>query len=430
MTHVTRSAICCWTFCWYTHAAPGEPYEDLGRAMRETVARGFNALRICAMPSYVSRAIRSGRDELTIAPLGRGITDQLRWYDFRGGVTIRPVERLLELGRLAREHGVSLILSSWDFNQAFKFEPPGELYQRLSAMQSADEAFDHLAGVFGDELTLLEEHGLLDVIAAVELTNELEGMEIGPIPRLGAASTEPGPKGTLPSARQRVHEACREPIERAASRLRERFPSLDFTVNTVWPWADSPAPRNLDVISVNAYITDTPVMDTYRELFANGDLWQGAVLDAKVKHLLLEGAPPYAAWRAACPSRVGDVYYPQCYLSLFADPRKFYEYFEGVWSPVQRAARDQVATWLAQVREIARPLGKPWYLGEGYANTVSLTSLWDAGDSSRAFHAWVVNAACEAGASGLTPSTLAAPEHPDLWRHADWLRAVNARITA
>jgi hypothetical protein len=94
-------AICDWTFSWYTYAGHGEPYADLGETMRQTRERGFDTLRICAMPSYVARAIASGRDELEIANLGKGVADNLRWYNFQGGVNIQPAQRLLWLFREA-----------------------------------------------------------------------------------------------------------------------------------------------------------------------------------------------------------------------------------------------------------------------------------------------------------------------------------------
>lgn len=45
-----KLTICLWDFSWYTQAGPGQPYADLERAMQETRARGYNAIRICAAP--------------------------------------------------------------------------------------------------------------------------------------------------------------------------------------------------------------------------------------------------------------------------------------------------------------------------------------------------------------------------------------------
>ena len=57
-----RLAVCLWDFSWYTRAGAGEPFDDLDRAMRETVDRGFNAVRICAAPLLVAGDL--GLDDL------------------------------------------------------------------------------------------------------------------------------------------------------------------------------------------------------------------------------------------------------------------------------------------------------------------------------------------------------------------------------
>src|SRR5712692_6234377 len=127
--------MCCSTFDWYTHSAPGEAYHDLGRAMRETAARGFDTLRICAMPSYVSRALRTG-EHVQLAQFRQGVSANLRWYDFLGGITIDPPRRLLELFTEARRAGIRIVVSNWDFQQAFKFEAEPRLYERLRELRS------------------------------------------------------------------------------------------------------------------------------------------------------------------------------------------------------------------------------------------------------------------------------------------------------
>ena len=45
-----RLTITLWDFSWYVRTGPGEPFEDLDRAFAEAVERGYNTVRICAMP--------------------------------------------------------------------------------------------------------------------------------------------------------------------------------------------------------------------------------------------------------------------------------------------------------------------------------------------------------------------------------------------
>ena len=54
-THVPEKlTITLWDFSWYVRTGPGEPFEDLDRAFAEAVDRGYNTIRICAMPYLLS----------------------------------------------------------------------------------------------------------------------------------------------------------------------------------------------------------------------------------------------------------------------------------------------------------------------------------------------------------------------------------------
>jgi hypothetical protein len=98
--------------------------------------------------------------------------------------------------------------------------------------------------------------------------------------------------------------------------------------------------------------------------------------------------------------------------------------------PGRDTLRGQIAAWFDELVSVSSATGKPWYLGEGYAAIVPATSLWDASPQSRKFHSWVVDQALARGCCGLTPSTLAAPEHRDVWVMQGWLHSVNERIRA
>lgn len=45
-----KLTITMWDFSWYTMTMPGEPYSDLSARFKEAVERGYNTIRICAMP--------------------------------------------------------------------------------------------------------------------------------------------------------------------------------------------------------------------------------------------------------------------------------------------------------------------------------------------------------------------------------------------
>ncbi|MGO4430958.1 cellulase-like family protein, partial [Streptomyces sp. MCAF7] len=82
-----KLTISLWDFSWYTRTGPGEPFADLDRAFAEAVARGYNTVRICAMPYLL---FGSGLDtgNLRLGPLGGGYGQRTRWYDVGGSTEI------------------------------------------------------------------------------------------------------------------------------------------------------------------------------------------------------------------------------------------------------------------------------------------------------------------------------------------------------
>ena len=50
-----RLTITLWDFSWYVRTGPGEPFEDLDAAFAQAVERGYNTVRICAMPFLLAQ---------------------------------------------------------------------------------------------------------------------------------------------------------------------------------------------------------------------------------------------------------------------------------------------------------------------------------------------------------------------------------------
>lgn len=120
-----RLAITLWDFCWYTQAGPGEPFADLEAVFVDTVARGYNAIRICAAPLYLFGDLDLP-DDLTISGLGptrKGghFGERTRWYNVLGTHVIDLRERLQKLLTLAERDGCVVVLSSWEFQQSTSF---------------------------------------------------------------------------------------------------------------------------------------------------------------------------------------------------------------------------------------------------------------------------------------------------------------------
>ncbi|MEU5249904.1 cellulase-like family protein, partial [Streptomyces asoensis] len=70
-----RLAITLWDFSWYTQAGPGEPFADLDRAFAEAVDRGFNTVRVCAMPFLLFSGRVRDADSIRVRGLGDLVAD-------------------------------------------------------------------------------------------------------------------------------------------------------------------------------------------------------------------------------------------------------------------------------------------------------------------------------------------------------------------
>ena len=88
--------ITLWDFSWYVRTGPGEPFEDLDRAFAEAVERGYNTVRICAMPYLL---FGSGLDTAAVrlGSLGGDYGQRVRWYDVAQPTIIDARAQLLAL---------------------------------------------------------------------------------------------------------------------------------------------------------------------------------------------------------------------------------------------------------------------------------------------------------------------------------------------
>ena len=112
-----RLTITLWDFGWYTRTGPGQAFEDLDRAFEEAVTRGYNTVRICAMPFLLFGSGLSTTD-LAFQGLGGDFGQGTRWYDIAPSSGVDGRAHLLALFAAARRHGCFVALSSWEYQQS------------------------------------------------------------------------------------------------------------------------------------------------------------------------------------------------------------------------------------------------------------------------------------------------------------------------
>jgi hypothetical protein len=438
-----RLAICLWDFSWYTRAGAGEPFEDLDRAFRETVDRGYNTVRICAAPLLTFGELgldpRIGITGLGEAPDGGRFGRGMRWYDADGGYELDVRERLLELFRAAERHGVVVILASWEYQQSSAFAATPEWWRAIDAIP-APGRYDALAAAFDRMLAELEREGLLPLVAFTELHNEVDfsplpGIDtgegalawlrarwpgqlvtasFGKVPRIaGEAGTVPqvAETGTVPQ----VAETGTAPQVAEASTV----PRLDPA--TVTP--------GLDVAQFHIYTYG--VLDALQRRIDLRSEGTAGFPNAELRGLLVDGAPEFADYNRIEPWRLEAtvVTDQMVYGYDFLDAAKWDAWLVDHYPDWRDKMHAEMSERILSVAAWAVANDVPQVVGEGWIGYTPLRGRFEEGDIGLALAEHGIRTALAAGAWGMVLCSNAAPHHP-MWAQVDWQRRMNAEITA
>ncbi len=402
-----RLTITLWDFTWYTRTGEGEPFHDLDTAFADAVERGYNTVRICAMPFLL---FGSGLDttELTFAPFGNGWGLGTRWYDVRQTTVLDGRAHLLALFRAARRHNCYVILSSWEYQQSSSFVTERAWFDALMAVDPERRA-EVLADALADLIDFLAGEGLDDRVAFTEIHNEVQGGHL----------TDGLPVDVDPVL------ALRPRLQRAVDRFHERHPARPVTVN----YARVPAgamrgiPDRVDVGVFHPYVYG--VLDELLETFAlrtpamslelrtpAGDF----PVDRLRAELLRPGAPDPQDWAPELPWRreatiVGQ---REVYTHDWCDPQRWDRWLYERYA-VHRSAMEQLLiTWLEVAADWSATRGVPWFLGEGWIGYTPLAGNFEEGPVGAEFCRLAVREARRLGARGTVVCSNAAPHHP-MW---------------
>ncbi|MFF3494704.1 cellulase-like family protein [Streptomyces sp. NPDC002795] len=394
-----RLTITLWDFTWYTRTGPGEPFEDLDRAFTEAVDRGYNTIRICAMPFLIFGSGLSG--EMEFGPLGGEYGQGTRWYDVKHRTRLDPRQHLLDLLRAARRHGVVVVLSSWEYQQSSSFAGDRQWFDALMAVEPEDRP-TRLAEALADCCDLAEAEGLADVIAFVELHNEVQGGYL---------------TDGLPGREPAVVE-LRERLERGLARFHERCPAVPVTVNyaRVPLEAFRGIPENIDVGIFHPYVYG--VLDDIVVGYGLRSTDGGFDEERARTDLLRPGAPSFDEWRPPASERwrqeatiVGK---PEIYVHDWCDAeawdRRLYEGYGAHRIAMLRT----LDTWIAAAADLCAARGIPLVFGEGWIGYTPLSGSFEEGPIGAEFCRYAVARSAKAGAWGTLVCSNAAPHHP-MW---------------
>lgn len=396
-----RLAITLWDFSWYTRA--GDVFLDLAARFAEARDRGYNAIRVCAMPLLLfGEHDLPDRSALTVSGMGNGFGAGTRWYDGRATATFDPLTRLAELFDLAARFEMVVILSSWEYQQSAAFSHTSAWYDMLERIPRADR-FDALARAFDRMLDWLSERDRLDRVAYVELHNEVD------VSRFDTDTFRGGP---------RLH---RERIESGVAWLRARHPETLVTVAYGRPPITRLAevPDNLQVAHIHLYpygvlgaLNRTLGLDEGDSLRTTG-----------IPDLFPPDAPPVTTHRPDQDWRLfaGVVSPELAYVFDYADPVRYDQWLYAHYLQWRQETRTRITLWLECTAQWARSLNAPVVVGEGYLGYTPLRSTFEDGPVGKEVTEYAVREANRLNVWGLVVSSNCAPQHP-AWADVAWQR--------
>jgi Sugar-binding cellulase-like len=401
---VNRMTVTLWDFTWYTRTGPDEPFEDLDEAFRQALERGYNTVRICAMPFLL---FGSGLDTsgLTFRGLGGGYGQRMRWYDVPRESTIDGRAHLLELFRAARRHDCQVIVSSWEYQQSPCFLADDSWHRALTAVPPGQRV-NALADALADLVDLLKTEGLDDRVAFVELHNEVQ------ISKLAT--------GSLLDLQQ--------PLEEGIDRFHARHPGVLVTAN----YARVPVgemrglPRNADVAVFHPYVYG--VLGELVDEFALRDNSRPFPQERAYAELLRPDAPPLAEWQPPPADRwrleATLVRQREVYAHDWCDPVKWDRWLYARYGEHRRAMAEVLDLWIAAAADWAKERGIPLVFGEGWVGYTPLHTNFEEGPVGSEICERAVRASVSADAWGTVVCSNAAPHHP-MWNDVELQQRLN-----
>lgn len=401
----TRLTICLWDFTWYTRTGPGEPFEDLDRACRETVDRGFNTIRICAMP-FLLFGTDVDTTRLALGPLPGGHGQRTRWYDVKHETTIDARALLLELFRACDRHHLSVIVSSWEYQQSPSFALDDAWYRALDAVPPEDRLVA-LAEAEAALLDFLDGHGLGHLVVFTELHNEM-----------ATGHLTDGLEG--PDLVVQLHDR----LARGVERFHELRPGDKCAAN----YSRVPIgqmrgiPDACDVLVCHPYVYG--VLDDLITEFGlrSGSFDPGPLVAAG---LVRPDAGPYPmpgtdSWRY----RATIMRLPEMWTHDNVDPVAWDAWLYSRLGGRLSAMYDRLDLWLDAAHDWALEHDADLVFAEGWVGYTPLEGTFEEGPIGKQIILHAMRRSGELDARGTMPCSNAAPHHP-MWADRDFIADAN-----
>jgi hypothetical protein len=426
-----RLAICYYGWDWITSALPDEPYGDLERAMVETKERGFNCVRPEMGLNWMFDLQGRRRGKLRFLDWIPGASFNLHCVDGKGGGEHDVFERVLRLFELADKHGLYVIMTEWEYQDAVAHTADARIRDEIIGVPYNDRLM-LLARHYDRLLAALRKRGWHKRIASVELINELNMPPIvcsrAGAPRQTFAEWVEGklPDPVCPT------ERVRELADQAVAFLRERHPDLLVTVDGLVA-----GPGFSQLFPASAQIADHHVYsDGITQAF-----WRQAGVSLGARQAPDAAAKPFRdsmfkpnpmTWEEVVrrATHVRKDWWSIAWLYTNLDNAKFDRWCVEHYPEYRQRIKNSIETRFQAASSFARARNLPLVVDEGFILYPPLHSRFVATAEGREGEEFGVNAAIATGHWGIMLSGYFRPNTP-VWKDAgqcQWARSVNARI--
>jgi len=387
---------------WIAMAAKGEPYEDLEAVVAGLPQRGFNAVRVDAGLNWCFDTAGRPRGEMEFGPWIKGYRRNLTSQNGIGGGRHDVLQRVIRLLGLARQYGVYVILTSWEYQDSSWLVADPAIRAEVMDVPEA-ERFMLLARQHDRLLTVLKREGFSENIAFVEIHNEPDYSQL--------------PRG---DQHKKLHAEAIDFLRRAHDDI---LVSGDYSSHD-----PSVVPDNIQVYDQHVY-AGAPLYNEalYRQTVMHEDFdpanpRRNRLLD----RLLKDPFVPYEQFVASAQNvrdfwrRIGWLYYN-------LDNARFDEWISEQFQRDRAMLEQRARTMMADdATEAARRI-IPAVLDEGGYFFPPLESTFELTQPGLSLFELMADLAVQHDYWGFMPTTYCGPEHP-LWKNVQWLRDTNGRF--
>lgn len=427
-----RLAICYYGWDWITSARPDEPFGDLERALLETRERGFNCVRAEMGLNWMFDPEGRRRGTLRFGEWIPGASFNLHCVDAKGGGEHDVFERVMRLFELADRHGMHVIMTSWEYQDAVAFTGDPKVRDQIVGVPY-NERLMLLARQLDRLLAALKERGLEKRIASVELINELN------VPPLVCAEPDVPPQTFEQWTRLQVPgERCstdqvRQLAHAALAYVRERHPDLLVTVDGLVASRGFATlfPDNAQIADHHVY-SDGVVQAFWREAGITGlspadsdEIAPNEFARSMMKPDIIPFSEIARRGRG-----VRATWLPIAWLYSNLDNSKFDRWCQEQYPRYRDRIKSSITEQFHAAERFARERDLPLIVDEGFVLYPPLHARFVTTPEGREGEEFGVDAAIATGHWGIMLSGYFRPNTP-FWRdddQANWARGVNERI--